>query len=267
LKRKGVAVKYYHIDSNFDPVNLKVAGDTDAVLFVNYYGIMSSECMKRRSRGVTNIIYDNSQAFFASPAENAMNVYSARKFIGVPDGAYVIGKGIEQGVEEYNQGYSSDSSLFLLQRIEYGSEGKTYKARMANEHRIDVEDICQMSALTHYILDGTDYSFIQQKRRENFMFAAESFKDINKIDPLKFYDETCVPMVYPLVVEDDNLLHHLLAAKHFQGHWWSYLLDELPAESFEYWLSRYIIPITIDQRYGKNEIEHIYKLIKKLVQL
>ncbi|MEG2720918.1 MAG: hypothetical protein RR914_06285 [Oscillospiraceae bacterium] len=76
-----------------------------------------------------------------------------------------------------------------------------------------------------------------------------------------YYDETCVPMVYPLVVEDDALLQKLLDNKHFQGHWWSYLLNEMNENDFEYWLSRYIIPITIDQRYGKKELEFIRGIV------
>jgi hypothetical protein len=69
-------------------------------------------------------------------------------------------------------------------------------------------------------------------------------------------------MVYPLVVEDDELLQRLLDAKHFQGHWWSYICDEQPADTFEHWLSRYMIPITIDQRYGKEELDYLVSIIK-----
>ena len=76
-------------------------------------------------------------------------------------------------------------------------------------------------------------------------------------------DEETIPMVYPLVVEDDNLIKRLFAAKHFQGHWWSYICDEQPEMSFEYWISRYVIPITIDQRYGKNEIDYLVNIIKR----
>lgn len=70
-------------------------------------------------------------------------------------------------------------------------------------------------------------------------------------------------MVYPLVVEDDNLIDRLFEVKHFQGHWWSYICDEQPKDCFEYWLSRFVIPITIDQRYGKAEIEYLCDIINR----
>lgn len=261
FQKKGVTdIRYYHIDKNFNPTDL-FASEDDAVMFVNYYGIMSHERMRILSLPYSRAIIDNCQAFFCEPVEHAMNVYSCRKFVGVPDGAYVIGKNAHHYLDEYPQGYSSDTAAFLLKRIEYGCEGKGYESRSLNEHRIDVEDVMRMSKLTRYILDGTDYDYNQQKRKDNFTIAESLMKDINLLDPLRFMDEKTIPMVYPLLVEDDNLLKRLLSAKHFQGHWWSYICDEQLEDSVEYWISRYIIPITIDQRYGRKEIEYIAKVV------
>lgn len=260
LKRKKLRIEYYSVDSEFNPILSSSPGNA-AIVLVNYFGIMSNQRMSELAARYENVIIDNSQAFFAKPIEDCLNVYSARKFIGVPDGAYVIGSNATKRIDEYDQDYSSDTSLYLLQRIEYGCEGKTYEARMGNEHRIDGSDIRKMSTLTHTILDGTDYDFIKLRRNENFKTACELFNSINKINPCRYYDESCVPMVYPLVIEDDRLLPRLLKNKIFQGHWWSYLLDEVDNNSFEYWLSRYVIPITIDQRYGYEELEFIRNLI------
>ncbi len=264
LKLKNVTIKYYHIDREFKPIDIKKSED-EAVLLVNYYGIMANARMESLARQYTNVIIDNSQAFFARPLQGCFNVYSARKFMGVPDGAYVIGKNASRYVDEYQQGFSSDTSLFLLQRIEYGCEGKTYSSRMVNEERIDHEDAMKMSALTKRILQGTDYHYIIKKRKENFKEACEIFADINKIQIKNFIDEKVVPMVYPLVVESNNLLTYLLEHKHFQGHWWHYITRELPKGTFEYYISQYMIPITIDQRYGINDIHILYKLTNDFI--
>lgn len=261
LNKKNIPIKYYHIDKNFNPIDLKQDRD-EAVLLVNYYGIMSNKRMKELASKFQNVIVDNSQAFFCKPIDPCMNVYSCRKFVGVPDGAYVIGKNAHFLLGEYEEGYSSDTSLFLLQRIEYGCQGKAYESRKLNEHRLETEDIMRMSKLTQTILDGTDYELIKQKRLENFKLACALFGDINKINPLMYCDKETIPMVYPLVVEDDKLLNKLQKAKHFQGHWWSYLLNETKESDFENWLSRYIIPITIDQRYGKEELEYINSIVR-----
>lgn len=258
--KKEVEIKYYHIDKDFNPIDL-FARDDEAVILVNYYGIMSHERMGILASSFVHPIIDNCQGFFCKPLENAMNVYSCRKFVGVPDGAYVIGKDAHKYLEEYPQCCSSDTAAFLLIRIEYGCEGKGYKSRLLNEHRIDGEDAMKMSMLTRYILDATDYMYICKKRRENFSFANELLGQINQIDPMRFYDVDTIPMVYPLVIEDEGLLQKLQRAKHFQGHWWGYICDEQPKDSFEHWISKYVIPITIDQRYGREELKYLANIV------
>lgn len=260
LHYKGITVKKYLQDDVFTPL---IGGieENACIVIANYFGIMSDSRMRDLCLKYKNVIIDNSQAFFAKPIPHVMNVYSARKFIGVPDGAYLIGSGAEQGVDEYDQGYSSDTSLFLLQRIEYGCEGKTYQNKILNEERINAEDIKRMSKLTYTILDGTEYDVIIERRRENFRTASVLFKDCNLLNPLLYYDSSCVPMVYPLLLEDDEFLARLLSAKHFQGHWWNYLLKQTEENSFEFRLSKYMVPITIDQRYGEEELRYLRGLV------
>lgn len=261
LVKKGIEIEYYSIDKNLNPIIDENKVADDAILIVNYYGIIGKKRLESVAKRFRNVIIDNSQAFFTVPLKNCINVYSARKFVGVPDGAYAIGNDVLKGYDNYLQSYSSRTANFLLSRHEFGCEGDVYQERMLNEKRIDNEDVMKMSPLTRKILDGTDYKNIIKKRRANFNYARKLFDDINLLDIDKIY-RGGVPMVYPLVVEDDRLLDKLLQAKHFQGHWWSYLLDEVPKNSVEYWLSRYVIPITIDQRYGRAELDFIREIIR-----
>ena len=257
----NVEVKYYHTDKDWNPIDLHPADD-EAALLVNYYGIMSHERMMALAKLTKHPIIDNCQAFFCPPIEEALNVYSCRKFMGVPDGAYVVGKGARKCMEEYPQGYSSDTAVFLLLRIEYGCEGKSYQARSVNEERIDNEPVMKMSKLTHSILDGIDYNEIRHIRRENFLYMHKQLCSINLIDPLKYFDGETVPMVYPFVIENDEIIEWLFAAKHFQGRWWGHVPYEHPAGSFEHWIANNIIPLTIDQRYGKKEMDSIISIVR-----
>ena len=261
LIKKKLRVRYYSLDERFTPLIETLEPGSSTIVIVNYYGIMSHKRLATLAHRYQNVIIDNSQAFFCKPIDTCLNVYSARKFFGVPDGSYVIGPNASTYVEDYRQDFSSDTSQFLLQRIEYGCEGKAYKSRMLNEHRLDVSDVKKMSKLTRAILDGTNYDQVLQKRKANFEIADRLFHKVNKLDAKIYYDEECVPMVYPLVIENDNLLAKLLAHKIFQGHWWSYLLREIADGTFEYWLSRYMIPITIDQRYTEQELLFCYQTI------
>lgn len=259
LIAKGVQIDYYNIVEDFSPEVENVPDDT-AILITNYFGIFSSEEMRRRAKKSKNVIIDNCPAFFSAPLEGCLNVYSARKFFGVPDGSYLIGDCVSETLP-YTQDYSSDTALFILKRIEYGCEGEVYKERELNEDRLDSSDAKRMSKLTRTILDSVDYEEVRVKRRENFQYARKLFDRINLLDVGRFYDEACVPMVYPLMVTDDTLMKRLIAGKHFQGNWWRYIIDLPYANQFEKDLSRYMIPITIDQRYGKPELDYIKSIV------
>ena len=261
FEKKGVEMCFYHQNKDFTPLDIK-ASENDAVLLANYFGIMSHNRMAELAKAYKHVIVDCAQAFFCAPIEDTLTVYSCRKFVGAPDGSYVVGKNAHKFVEEYPQCYSSDTAVFLLKRIEYGCEGKGYEARSLNEHRIDAEDCMKMSKLTRMLMDAENYAYNSQKRKENFAYTHKCLGSINQINPTRYMDDETVPMIYPLVVEDDTLIQKLFAAKHFQGHWWSYICKEQPEKSFEHWMSRYVIPITIDQRYGKDEIDYLINVIK-----
>ena len=260
LIKKNIRLKYYHINFDFTPQDLRPV-EGEAVLFVNYFGVMGGARMSALGAGYKNVIFDNAQAFFSAPEAGSLSIYSPRKFFGVPDGAYVIGEGADSFCGEYERDCSSDASLFLLTRIEYGCGGRAYEARMRNEKRIDASDVKRMSALTRAILDGTDYEDIKRKRRENYAYACGLFDAINRLNASRYLTPDCVPMVYPLVVEDESLFSRLLEAGHFQGRWWSYLKDEMSENSFEHYLSRYLVPISIDQRYGREELKYIREAV------
>lgn len=264
LLAKKIEVRYYHINSQFEPIKDDIEmGDRIAIVIVNYYGIMGTKRMKCLAEKYTNVIIDNCQAFFAKPISNCLNVYSTRKFVGVPDGAYVIGPRAMSISTDYEQDYSSDTSLFLLQRIEYGCEGKAYLSRKENEERIDNSDIKQMSKLTKRILKATNYEFIQEKRKENFYYLDYCLKDINLLKPKEYIDENTVPMVYPFASKNKNLVNILLEQKHFQGQWWAYILNEMKENCMETWLSEYMVPLTIDQRYNQQQLNQIVNIVKE----
>jgi len=80
------------------------------------------------------------------------------------------------------------------------------------------------------------------------------------LDPEKYMDQSCVPLVYPLLVEDDDLVNRMKDNKVYTGRWWTSVLKDVPEDKFEAFLSRFMVPIPIDQRYGKEEIEYMFTI-------
>jgi len=264
LAKKCVRIEYYHIDKYFNPIIDKAIDSDTALIVVNYFGLFSKEKIESLSYISPNIIVDNSQGFFSTPIENVYNVYSPRKFFGVPDGAYVIGNNACKGAEEYDQDISSGTSSFLLRRIETGANNN-YAYYLENERRIDQSDIKRMSKLTSSLLDSIDYKEYLTKRRQNFKTSKELFSSLNQMDCslVENVEEDAAPIAYPLLVRNDKLRSFLKEKHIYVGQWWRYLVDEMDVSSIESYYSRYLFPIPIDHRYGENELLYIYEIIRE----
>jgi hypothetical protein len=259
LLRHSINVKPYFIDESFAPKDLIQESD-HAILIVNYFGILSEEKLKKISNTFDKIIFDNSAAFYSKPINDFYNVYSPRKFFGVPDGCYVLGNNAQIYIDEYIQDISSSTSAFFFKNIEFGISA-SYEDRMKNEERIENAGVRRMSLLTTKLLKNIDYNDIKRKRQINFYTAHELFKPINLFNPLSFIDANSVPMCYPLVIESEDIIDNLHKMKLYVGRLWKHVLDEVPDNCFESWLSKNLIPVPIDQRYNENIIQEIFEMI------
>ena len=262
LQKKGIRINYYNISETFEPQIGKIE-ESAAILFVNHFGIMGTKRMKQLVSSYNKVIIDNAQSFYSKPIRNCLNVYSARKFFGVPDGCYVIGPDARLFEDEYEQDFSSFTANFLLERIEVGC-AKAYSDRMKNEERIDSSEIKRMSKLTLTLLKNAPYNEIKNKRIKNFLYAHSLFSQFNVIDPMMYFDKSCVPMTYPLVIKKEKIIEELIKNKIYTGRLWKYLLNETDNCSFEYMLSSYLVPVPIDQRYNSDTIDYIFSIIKKI---
>lgn len=263
LKKKGIETVFYNINKEFKPLIYRNENDS-AFLLVNYFGILSADYIRIIARNYRNVIVDNSPAFYSKPISDTISVYSPRKFFGLPDGCYVItDKDVSK--PDYLKDFSSDTAAFLFKRIERGCNA-VYTERMKNEERIDNSDIMQMSDLTEALLNGINYNKIAEIRKRNFFTAHGLYKDINLIDPLQFIDNDCVPMVYPLVIENSDIIQYLAKNKIYTGRWWNSVLKNADSNNFETFMSTCMIPLPTDQRYSEKEIKYIAKLIFNFIK-
>ncbi len=263
LSHKGINIKKYFLNKAFEP-QITDQEPKSAVLIVNYFGIFSNAYIQNLRARFERVIIDNGPAFYNPPIDDCYNVYSARKFFGVPDGCYVVGPGANSMTNNYLQDYSSSTALFLLKRHEIGCSG-SYFERMKNEERIDGSDILKMSLLTETLLGGINYQRIMSARRENFRYVHNQCKEMNLLDFSKYYDDSCVPMFYPLVVENELLVDELTKRQIYTGRRWNSVLKEVKNDTIEGWLSHYMVPVPIDQRYGPSELDRVIGVIKEVL--
>ena len=257
VKRIKMKYEFYKIDENFEPIfDYNSLDEGEAFLYVNYFGV-KDKFIANLSKSIGNLIIDNSQAFFSQPVKGVDTFYSARKFFGVPDGAYVyMDKNDEEDLE---QDKSIDRTKHLLERIEFDAE-YGYSHFLSNENILINQPIKRMSKLTGRILQSIDYENVKSIRKQNFKFFDKIYSDINQ---LKFdVDDNISPMVYPLLLEVDGLREYLINKKVFVATYWGVVTGRVKEADFEYKLTRFLIPLPVDQRYTIDDLKIISKLLE-----
>lgn len=263
LVSKGINVHSYSISDNFAPLMDRNETDT-AMLIVNHYGLFDGNKLISIKEKYVNVIIDNCSAFFAPALPGCFSVFSCRKFFGVPDGSYAIGHNASSGCDSYPLDESADTSSFLLKRIEKGCS-PVYEERMLNEERINKSDIRRMSLLTQSLMNSLDFEWIRNRRIENFKYAVELFQEKNLLNVGSFIEKESIPLFYPLVLKNREIVGELKKKGIYTGRRWISVLNSTNPDSFEYFLSEYMVPIPVDQRYAKSEILYIYNCIIEIL--
>ena len=110
---------FYHINNCFQPI-LGQIKSYDAILYTNYFGLMNDDIEKLSNR-YSNLIIDNSQAFYDYPLRNNPTFYSPRKFFGISDGGFCY-NAEEIPIEKYKIDFSYKRFLHLIKSIDTGKE-------------------------------------------------------------------------------------------------------------------------------------------------
>lgn len=248
---------FYNINEAFYPENVTMKPG-DVLVWTNYFGILGDCHVQTVYNQYKDVIFDNTQAFFAEPVLDAYNVYSCRKFFGVPDGAYLIHKHLNPCALEKD--YSSNTSAFLLQSLEYGTNA-AYSASMDNEERINQNQVLEMSPLTDAIMNAVDYAASLRKRPENYQALHQILGESNQLPIAAELPPQAIPMVYPYLCFDPDMRKHLVQNKVYISQWWKWVAESGLCNSFEKTLSQFLLPLPIDQRYDTQDMHHIADII------
>lgn len=255
-------VLFYHIDQYLMPMDLDVDRD-DAVLLVNYFGIMN-EAVCAYAKRFQKVILDQSHGYYAKPVLRAgvMNVYSCRKFVGVADGAYIVGEGLVK--PDLSQDQSFERALYLCKSMELGTNA-AYQKQKEGESQLEQERLT-MSKLTGKLLENADDACIVHARRTNFLYLHEKLTGCQRFCmPAEALHETTVPYVYPLLLDHD--LHTVLVRqKIYVPVLWNHLLEREWDDTLEQLCARCLLPLPIDQRYKEGEMEYLVHVITKLMK-
>lgn len=262
IDKLHIPYTYYHINQQFEISDDIQPKEGEYIIANNYFGIKDAYIQQLARQYGDHLIVDCAQAFFAKPIPGINCYYSPRKFVGVADGG-VAYLGIKQDnmvvVNEVECTVDHDSHLY--KRKEFGAEAG-FAEYQTNETKLDNQPIRWMSNTTKKILNHIDYDKIIAKRRENYGFLHETLSEKNVLALPEKGSFEC-PMVYPFVSRiNRNFRHDLIAQKVFVAKYWPNVYP-LSYFQLEFDLANKIIPITCDQRYGRNEMNKIITFLEQ----
>ena len=252
LSDNQVDVEYYSIGLDFKPI----IKEWDGWLYVvNFYGQLSNEYLSSLGK---NIIVDNAQAYFQEPIPRVDTLYTCRKFFGVADGAILY---TDKYIEVEEQDESFGRMNFLLGRYER-SASEFYSEYVENNHLFKNEPIKSMSKLTENLLHGIDYEMVKKRRTQNFSNLHRKLHTINKLT-LSVPDGA---FMYPLYIDNgEDVRKQLQAKKIFIPTLWPAVFNLCNEDDVEYDMAKNILPISVDQRYGIEDMEYIVQEIDKCI--
>lgn len=252
----GINFTEYSINDDLEPVGLPQLKNDEAFLYTNYFGIKSTYSEFLSSKYGNRLIIDNAQAFFDKPLYGIDTFYSARKFLGVSDGAYLYtDKPLDLSL---TKDISYERMNHLFKRIDLGPEHAYADFNMI-ERQLSSEPIKLMSTVTECLLGNINYNDVIERRKSNFRFL---HRYLAKANLMRFdLSENMVPMVYPYLSSDKNLKNRLIAHRIFVPTYWPNVLEDSEGDSYERYLATYLCPLPIDQRYNEEDMQRIVENI------
>ena len=258
-RKYNVEIQYYHIDSKFRPIFDIDIHKKEYIYIVNYYGQISVNEIKKWEKKYPNLILDFAQSFFQKPIENSDTLYSCRQYFGVSDGAYLYTKSqIDRNIE---LDFSYDRMRFLMGRYEK-TANEFYREYVENNRRFREVPILQMSKLTHNLLNGICYEKVKKRRTENFKILNEALGVYNRLK----LDEPEGAFMYPLFIKNGAEIRKELQSKNiYIPTLWPDVFKVCQKSELEYDMAENILPLPVDQRYDKDDMEILSKVVSECI--
>lgn len=259
IKKTDICHEFYHIDKNLEIVNKISLQQDEYILYINYFGIKNKYVKTLIKKYGKYVIIDNSQSFFTILPNKVLSIYSPRKFFGVPDGGYLAGELSSNLLLKHDKSIGRISHL--IGRIEE-TGNQYYSEFKKNDDSLSMQNIKRMSKITDILLGGLDYQDLLKIRNDNFLFLHEKLKNINELHiELKHING---PLIYPLLLKND-IKNILIQNKIYIATYWQEVLNIPKISHIEQYLTSHLLALPIDQRYNKNDMRRIVKIIKEIL--
>jgi len=253
----GVPHEFYNLNAELEPRATLDVGPDEYVVYINYFGVKHAAARRLAARYPGRLIVDNAQAFFVRGPVGLCSFNSARKFFGVPDGAYLYFPGMEVPPFERNAMARSDH---LVERLE-GKVESAYQRFLDYERGLSC-DIRRPSLMSEELLARLDYERTSDRRRENYEVYQRAFGSINRLQVQRNDD---VPLCYPLLLDREVPKSALHGRGILVPTFWADVDGRSASGSvFERQVTRNLLPLPLDQRYDATDCRKVIEEVNRL---
>jgi len=262
LRSSATSVELYPLDADFEIRDgLPHLADDERLIYVDYFGLKSSYVAELERHYGHKLWADRVQAFFARPERcRASHFNSARKFFGVPDGAYLYFPASMSHPNVAELGLSANEN-YRVEHLMLRLQGKTREGHryFQDNERRNGGNPALASALTRALLRRIDYPATARARRDNYRRLHAALGTVNRISPRVLeHEPDAVPFCYPFLPPTPVPKAYLWEHGVFVPVFWRECLDRGAAgHEWEQTLAAELLALPVDQRYGEDDMQRI----------
>ena|GEM_PF-4519272 len=232
----------------------------DVVVLVDFFGLTGEVVRADAQRlGSGNVIVDAAMSIGFEPPNDVPVAYSSRKFVGVPDGGWLVNAPSGADIGPADESGSLARCAYLLRRATGDVAGGRDDFIRA-ERSLDAEaEPRAMSALTASLLSGVDFPTLLARRRVNYRALAAGLAQLGIATPA--LAPNAAPLCCPVPVPNAARVRDRLAALGLfcAGYWPGLTLEASDAVAAA--LRDDTLYLPVDQRYG---LRHMGESIDRL---
>lgn len=264
----GVPYQFYALDEQLELPVLPILAEGEYLVYVNYFGLKNEYVRQLLAIYEAKLLVDDTQAYFAQGYGTGWSFNSARKSFGVPDGGYLYGPAGTLGTDNGYPLNAAYDATYLVDRLR-GAQQKAYAGFVAYEQTLSSVPL-RISEFSAALLSQVDYTAACAARRANYAYYHARLGQLNTLtvaaDLIALPTDT-VPFCYPLLAIEGE---HIDRQKFFKKNlfiptlWPDVLTRQFTGFDWEQQLTRALLPLPLDHRYGPTELERVVQVVVEL---
>lgn len=291
LKEENMNFTFYKINSDLSidisDIERKITRKTKVLLIIHYFGYPQpiKEIRKLSQERSLYLVEDLAQSFLSKCDGHPLGWFgdlsftSYRKFMPVLDGSLLLVN--RQEIHAQINWRKTSLNHFLYSCLRYLA--MEFKALYLNSHFVpkplflwlfaQAEEMlnrypkpAEISSFSRNILNKSDFDSLILKRRGNFQYLLDRWHFSSVYPLFRELPEDVCPLGFPVIAEDREYVKRELIKRRIYPpvHW------NLPPEvdkgefSASWEISRHILTIPIDQRYGIGEMDYILRQMREI---